>query len=75
MIVLTLLRGKRTSFDRSGELAATVVGVLVADSSDTLGFVLPSAMAKEVTVSLVEVNQAIKAWSLVSWRPRWWVRW
>ena len=37
--------------DRSGELAATVVGVLLADSSATLGFVLPSAMAKDVTVS------------------------
>ena len=37
IIVLTLLRGKRTSFDLRGELAATVVGVVVAESSATLG--------------------------------------
>merc|ERR1719328_914296 len=60
MIVLTLLRGKRTSFDRSGELAATVVGVLLAASSATLGFVLPSAMTKDVPVSLKKCYQAIK---------------
>merc|ERR1719402_467912 len=40
MIVLTLFNGSSTSLDRSGELAATVVGVLLADSSATLGFVL-----------------------------------
>ena len=38
IIVLTLLRGKSTSFDLRGELAATVVGVLVVvESSATLG--------------------------------------
>ena len=38
IIVLTLLRGKRTSFDLRGELTATVVGVVVVESSATLGF-------------------------------------
>ena len=51
MIVLTLFSGSSTSLDRSGELAATVVGVLLADSSATLGFVLPSAMAEDAKVS------------------------
>lgn len=51
MIVLTRFKGRRTSFDRSGELAATVVGVLLADSSATLGFVLLSAMVKDLAVS------------------------
>ena len=37
IIVLTLLRGKSTSFDLRGELAATVVGVVVVASSATLG--------------------------------------
>ena len=51
MIVLTRFKGRRTSFDRSGEFAATVVGVLLADSSATLGFVLLSAMVKDLAVS------------------------
>ena len=51
MIVLTLFKGKRTSLDRSGELADTVVGVLLIDSSATLGFGVPSAMAKDLAVS------------------------
>ena len=51
MIVLTRFKGRRTSFDRSGEFAATVVGVLLADNSATLGFVLLSAMVKDLAVS------------------------
>ena len=57
MIVLTLFRGKRTSFERSGEFAATVVGVLLADSSATLGFVLPSAIVNDAAVS--ETNMSV----------------
>ena len=49
MIVLTRFKGRRTSFDLNGELAATVVGVLLADSSATLGFVLLSAMVKDLS--------------------------
>ena len=51
IIVLTLFRGRSTSFDLRGEFAATVAVAVLEDNSATLRLALPSAMVRDPSVS------------------------